>query len=138
MEITIQSAAGDFHYNPVPHSDRLNIVGSAALSGDHAEGITPMALLLHAYAGCMSIDVEMILAKQKQRVDQLQIRVEAERNDGVPKYFTKLVTHVNVVGKVNLAKLEKAVQLSADKYCSVKHSLREDIEFEFVCNVSAV
>jgi putative redox protein len=103
------------------------IDGPADLGGEHA-GLRPMETLLAALAGCSSMDVIKILKKQRQHLERLEVEVNAERADAVPAVFTKIHLRFKAHGAVDLKKLEKAVALSVEKYCSVSKMLQPKVE----------
>ena len=88
--------------------------------------------LLLGLMGCMSIDVLMVLQKGRVTVNALETRVEAERAPDPPKHVTRLRRTFARDGPVpeDRAKVDRAIELSREKYCSVLHSLRPDLEFE--------
>ncbi len=75
-------------------------------------------------------DVVDILGKGRQNLEGLRLKVLAERMDDPPRYVRSMRFEFEISGQVEEAKAERAVQLSFDKYCSVFHSLRTDIEVE--------
>ena len=92
--------------------------GSAA-EGGVKRGPSPMEMLLLGVAGCSSIDVVMIAQKQRQDVTDCQAAVTAERADEAPRVFTEIHIHFKVFGRnLKEAAIAKAVELSAEKYCS--------------------
>ncbi len=95
--------------------------------GESEGGLRPMQALLASLAGCSAIDVLHILQKQKHTVDKLDVEVDGERADAVPAVFTKIHLRFVAAGDFPLHKLERAVALSADKYCSVSHMLRPTV-----------
>lgn len=108
-------------------------VGPAiTIDGRAAKGPPPMDALLFSLAGCMAVDVQHILDGSRVPLSGLEVEVEAERAPTHPKYYTKirLVYRVEGPEEEHQAKLERAVALSREKYCSVLHSLRPDIEYE--------
>lgn len=89
-------------------------------------GPRPTELVLVGLGGCTSIDVVMILQKQRQPVEDCIVEITAERSETHPKVFTKIHVHFIVKGTGLDAKaVERAVNLSADKYCSVSHMLNK-------------
>ena len=96
-----------------------------------AEGASPMQLLLLSVAGCMGIDVILILQKSRVPVEALEVEVLGERTDSVPRRFVaiELVYRLRGPGPEHEASLQRAIDLSRDKYCSVLHSLQADIDF---------
>ena len=78
-----------------------------------------MELLLVGMGGCSSIDVVTILKKARQPITNCVAEISAERADEIPKVFTKIHVHFVVTGKgLNPVQVERAVNLSAEKYCS--------------------
>lgn len=82
-------------------------------------GPRPMEMLLLGAGGCSSIDVMMILKKSRQAVSDCYVEMSAERAETDPKVFTRIHMHFVVKGKdIKPEAVEKAVKLSAEKYCS--------------------
>jgi putative redox protein len=97
-----------------------------------AEGQSPMQLLLMALASCMAIDVRMILDKSRVPVESLEVEVVGVRATEPPRRYLSLdlAYRVGGPGDEDRAKLERAIELSKDKYCSVLHSLDPQIELD--------
>ena len=89
---------------------------------------SPMEALLAALCGCMGIDVIDILTKMRQEPTSFEIIGSGERNDEPPKYFKSLDLVFRISGDIDAGRVERAVQLSFDRYCSVYHTLRPDLE----------
>ncbi len=88
-------------------------------SGGNNEGVRPMEMMLLGMGGCSSFDVVHILKKQRQHVTSCVAELTAERADSEPKVFTRIHLHFIVKGdKLHHSRVEKAVELSAEKYCS--------------------
>jgi putative redox protein len=100
---------------------------NAALGGKN-KGLTPMQLLAGSLAGCMSIDIVLILQKQKINPKIYQIEIDAKRKEGTPSPFEAIHLIFNVDDSVPLDKLERAIVLSKEKYCSVSLSLNPNIK----------
>jgi len=82
-------------------------------------GIRPMEMLLLGMGGCASFDVVSMLKKGKQDLLDCEVNITAERADTEPKVFTKIHLHFVVLGSdLSDAKVKRAVELSAEKYCS--------------------
>ena len=95
------------------------IMDGAPSVGGRNLGPRPMEMLLLGAGGCSSIDVIMILKKSRQAVSDCYVDISAERADSDPKVFTKIHMHFVVTGKdIKPEAVEKAVKLSAEKYCS--------------------
>ncbi len=102
------------------------------IDSDAKEGASSTDSLLLGLMGCMSIDVLMILQKGRVTVNSFETRVEAERALQAPRYFTRVRLTFVLDGPLpkERLKVERAIDLSRDKYCSVFHSLRPDLDFE--------
>ena len=93
-------------------------LGTAPEVGGADDGPRPMELIAIGLAGCTAMDVVSILAKKRQPLESFEVLVHAERADEHPKVFTKIVLEYVVKGAgVERAAVERAVQLSAEKYC---------------------
>jgi putative redox protein len=105
--------------------------GAAAIviDGDGAAGPSPMQLTAFGVAGCMAADVISILQKGRHPVTGLRVSFTGERAPDPPRRFLKITLHFHVSGAVPAEAVTRAIELSHDKYCSVWHSMRQDIEF---------
>lgn len=94
--------------------------------GGRNMGIRPMEMLLIGLGGCTSFDVMSILTKQRLKVTDCVAEIEAERADAVPSVFTKIHVHFRVTGHaLKESAVERAVKLSAEKYCSASIMLEQ-------------
>lgn len=95
------------------------VMDGAPESGGRNLGPRPMEMLLLGAGSCSSIDVIMILKKSRQAVSDCYVELEAERAETDPKVFTRIHMHFVVKGKdIKPEAVEKAIKLSAEKYCS--------------------
>jgi len=93
----------------------------------------PMELLLFGLGGCTAVDVEVILKKMKVPVENIEVDISTERADEHPKVYTKINMVYHFYGKdLNQKKLEKAVKLSKDSYCSASAMLGKTAEITAV------
>jgi putative redox protein len=94
-------------------------------------GCMPLEGLLMSLAGCMAIDAVAILKKMRCEIETFRIEIKGERNPTPPQRLraAKLALHIKGKG-VTEEKVSRAVKLSEETYCSVRHSLREDISVE--------
>ncbi len=93
-----------------------------------AAGPSPMQALGFALAGCMAMDVVHVLKKGRHDFRGLKTSLVAERAEDEPRRFTSVTMHFTVAGHVPPEPVQRAIDLSRDKYCSVWNSLRQDIE----------
>lgn len=102
--------------------------GSPEIGGRNL-GMRPMEMLLVGMGACSSIDVVTILKKSRQAISNCVAEISAERADEIPKVFTKIHVHFVVTGHdLNEAQVERAVKLSAEKYCSASIMLGKAAE----------
>ncbi|MEY3747049.1 MAG: hypothetical protein RL194_508 [Pseudomonadota bacterium] len=118
------------------------ILDGAPEAGGRNLGMRPMEMLLIGMGACTSFDVVTILKKARQPVTDCVAEIEAARADEVPKVFTRIHVHFVVTGKgLNPVQVERAVKLSAEKYCSASIMLGKAAEishdFEIVEAVDA-
>ena len=112
-------------------------VGPAVIiDGRSEKGPGPMDSLLLALAGCMAVDVQVILERSRVPMTGLEVEVVGERAPAHPKRYTRICLVYRVEGpqEEHQGKLERAVALSEEKFCSVLHSFRSDIDFEIEIN----
>lgn len=106
----------------------IQLDGPENLGGTGA-GCRPMELLLMGVGGCTAFDVVTILQKQRQKLTGLKVQVEADRADAVPAVFTHIRIHFVVRGEdLNPRHIERAVELSATKYCSASIMLGKAVQ----------
>lgn len=106
--------------------------GSPEIGGRNL-GARPMEMVLMGLGGCTAIDVMVILGKQRQPVEDCWIELDADRADvAAPKVFTKIHVHYVVKGSgLDPKQVERAVKLSADKYCSVSAMLKNTVNITY-------
>ena len=101
-----------------------NIVLGPSHGGGGTPGPSPMELMLLGAAGCSAYDVVSILEKSRQNFQDVQVEVDADRADTDPKVFTRIHMHFIIKGRgVSDDKVERAISLSVDKYCSASAML---------------
>jgi len=105
------------------------VMDGAPENGGRNLGLRPMEMLLTGMGGCTAFDVKMILDKARQQVTDCVAEIQAERADTVPAVFTKIHVHFIVSGKGLTDKaVARAVNLSAEKYCSASIMLSKAVE----------
>jgi len=96
----------------------ITMDGPIEIGGENL-GVRPMEMLLLGVAGCTMIDVVTTLQKMRQDLSHCEIKISAERANEHPKVFTDIHIHFIVKGKdLDSKKVDKAISLSAEKYCS--------------------
>jgi len=126
MKIILKRLDDAFHLEAVNEDGcKIETDGASKIGGSN-KGMRPMQLLLAAAGSCSSIDIIMILKKQKQNLKDLEVEVTAERDQGkVPALFTNIRIHFKFFGEVLDEKAKRAVDLSIEKYCSVVRILEK-------------
>ena len=100
------------------------------LDGDGESGQSPVQALLASFLGCMAIDVVTILKKMRIEPSHFSMIAKGDRNEDPPKFFRKIELVFRISDEAPLEKVERAIQLSFEKYCSVYHTLRSDLKVD--------
>jgi len=126
MEVVLKRLNDDFHFEGIGNSSVPVHIDAAENIGGHNAGARPMELLLMGLGGCMAIDVILILKKQRQSIDDFQIRISGNREkiEGTEKTpFREINIQFELKGAIDGNKALKAIQLSMEKYCSATAQL---------------
>lgn len=91
-------------------------------------GPSPVEALGLALASCMAMDVLLVMRRGRYALEAMTTRLVAERAPSAPRRLVKVALHFALTGEIPADRVERAIQLSREKYCSVWHSLRSDIE----------
>jgi len=125
MEVHIKRLNQDIHFEAYnPDENTVSIDGSPAEGGE-GKGARPMEIILMGLGSCSGIDVVLILKKMKQELVDLEIKVEGERREEIPRIFTKIHVHYTLYGNIDEDKARRAIELSMEKYCSVTAMLEK-------------
>ena len=109
----------------------INIDGAPAIGGQNL-GMRPMQLVLSALGGCSTIDVIQILKKQRQPLEDIQVRLDGDRQqNAIPSLFEKIHVHFTLKGALDEKKVQRAVSLSMEQYCSVAKILEKTAEITY-------
>lgn len=100
------------------------------LDSESTAGPSPPEAVAMALAGCMAIDLADILIKGRHPLKSLAARIAGERREDSPRHFVRFTLTFVVGGDVPAPAIQRGIDLSRDKYCSVWHSLRQDIELD--------
>ncbi len=105
-------------------------------AGGQNSASRPMELILAGTGGCSAFDVVLILQKARQEISACDVKLTAERAETEPKVFTKINLHFTVKGKnLDPVKVERAVKLSHEKYCSATTMLAKTAEITYSIDV---
>ncbi|MEK3908063.1 OsmC family protein [Oceanobacillus sp. FSL W7-1309] len=102
--------------------------------GGLGKGATPTEMLLGSLAGCIGIDVTMILRPHLEKITKIEIITDGTRKEKAPKGFTAIEVTFIVDGDIDSKKVWRAINLGEEKYCSVSDSLKAKIDFKLILN----
>ena len=118
MNISVNWVDGMLMVGKSQSGHSITMDGPPEIGGENL-GVRPMEMLLLGVAGCTMIDVVTTLKKMRQELTHCETKVNAERADDHPKVFTDIHIQFIIKGKsLDTKKVEKAITLSAEKYCS--------------------
>jgi putative redox protein len=124
MTVNLQRLDDSFHLQATNEHGRTAETDGGPAIGGHNAGMSPMQLLLSSVGGCSSIDVIMLLQKQRQDLKDIRIAVSGTRRDEEPRVFTAIHVAYTLVGDIDEKKAERACRLSMEKMCSVSLMLK--------------
>jgi putative redox protein len=129
MKMTFKRIDDAFHMEATNENGNVTYTDGSPEIGGSNKAMRPMQLMLVGLGSCSSIDIIHLLKKQRQPLDDIQIEINAEREkDKVPSLFTKITVHYKIFGDLDEKKVERAVRLSMEKYCSVAKILEKGAE----------
>lgn len=138
VNVELHSLNQDLTFAAKGKSGHWLMIDASKEVGGNAGGNAPLEMLLQALGGCTGMDVISILKKKRTPFSKLDIFVNAEKRDEHPKILTKInlrfVLH-SAGGEKALRDLERAVELSYDKYCTVANMLKNTSEISRVCEI---
>jgi len=137
MKINIQRKGENFHMEAKNEDGAsLQMDASPEIGGEN-KGLRPMQLLLAAIGGCSTVDILLILKKQKQTVTNFEVEVDGEK-ESVEEYsvFKDICLHFKMEGDIDPIKAKKAIELSLDKYCSVSKTLEKTAKITFKLSIN--
>lgn len=124
-KIELVRVQGEFGFETTDENGNLTRIDGSPEIGGKEFGSRPMNLLIKGLAGCAGIDVILILKKQKQEINGFKIVINAEKEaDEHFSLWKNIEMTFHVSGEVERGKVERAVDLSMKKYCSVAETLR--------------
>ncbi|MBA2132077.1 OsmC family protein [Capillibacterium thermochitinicola] len=123
---------GHLGFEAVGESGRPIVTDASVAAGGRGLGPSPMELVLFGLGGCMGIDVVSILQKARVELTTFTMELEGERAPEHPRGFTKIKIRLHLEGKgLNETVINRAINLSMEKYCSVRSSLKAEVETEY-------
>src|SRR5687767_8904488 len=132
MKIKVKRLNDKFHMEASNEEGNTIQMDSAPDIGGEGKGMRPRQMLLAALGGCSAIDVLLILRKQKQDILDFNVEVDGE-SEKVQDHslFRDITLHFIIKGNIDYDKIERAVKLSIDKYCSVSKTLEPTAKINY-------
>ena len=119
---------GEVSFKGATDSGHFYFMDGPEEAGGQNRGMRPMEALLISMGGCTSYDVVTILKKSRQAINHCEAVITAERADSIPKVFTKIHIHFVLSGEaLDPNAIERAISLSAEKYCSASIMLGKSV-----------
>ncbi|HTB07061.1 MAG TPA: OsmC family protein [Bacteroidia bacterium] len=131
-KVTLHRVNDAYHFEARNASNAVMHLDATPDIGGQNKGLRPVEALVASLGGCSSIDVLLILKKQKQHIDSFDVEMEYERaEDQEPKVIKHINLKFIIKGKVDKDKLERAIQLSLDKYCTVAKMIEKTAKITY-------
>ncbi|MGH2318555.1 OsmC family protein [Planococcus sp. SE5232] len=124
---------GDFVFSAVGQGGHTLTMDAHKGVGNE-QGLLPMQALLGSLAGCVGMDVVMILRSKMEEIRSLEIITEGEKRRNPPKEFLSIVVTLHIEGDIAAEKVLHAIEVSGEKYCPVAHSLKADVRYRLMLN----
>jgi len=132
MEINLVRKSGKFNFEAENTSGFTVELDAKKEIGGEGKGFRPMEMLLIGLGGCSGIDMVNVLTKQKEPLEDIKIAIKATRKDEeMPPIFDVIDIHFNLYGELNAQKVERALNMTFDKYCSVSNILGRSATINF-------
>ena len=138
IKIELNRLNDAFHFSAANENGNTVHIDASPDIGGTNQGMRPMQMLLSAMGGCSAIDIINILKKQKQELRDMKITVTGERQkDVIPSLFESVHAHYKFYGKLDKDKVDKAISLSINKYCSVSRTLEKTAKITYSFEIIA-
>lgn len=136
MEINLIRKSGKFNFEAQNESGFTVELDANPAIGGEGKGFRPMEMLLVGLGGCSGIDMVNILTKQKEDLVDIKINIKASRVNAEPAIFEEINIQFNLTGNLSVAKVERALQMTFDKYCSVSNILGRSATINFSYSIN--
>ena len=137
MEINLIRKSGKFNFEAENSGGFKVELDAKAEIGGEGKGFRPMEMLLIGLGGCSGIDMVNVLTKQKEPLDDIKISINATRKDEeMPPIFDVINIRFDLKGDLNTQKVERALALTFDKYCSVSNILGRSATLNFTYTIN--
>mgnify|MGYP006167477431 CR=1 FL=1 len=137
MEINLIRKSGKFNFEAENETGFTVELDANPAIGGEGKGFRPMEMLLVGLGGCSGIDMVNILTKQKEDLTDIKINIKASRVNAEPAIFEEINIQFNLTGNLSVQKVERALQMTFDKYCSVSNILGRSATINFSYTISS-
>lgn len=138
MNINLIRKSGKFNFEAENEGGFTVELDAKAAIGGEGKGFRPMEMLLVGLGGCSGIDMVNVLTKQKEPLDDIKIAINATRKDEeMPPIFDVIDIHFDLFGDLNTTKVERALAMTFDKYCSVSNILSRSATINFTYTINS-
>lgn len=136
MEINLVRKSGKFNFEAENSSGFTVELDAKPAIGGEGKGFRPMEMLLIGLGGCSGIDMVNVLTKQKEPLDDVKISIKATRKEEeMPPIFDVIDIHFDLYGALSVQKVERALNMTFDKYCSVSNILGRSATINFTYTI---
>lgn len=137
MEINLIRKSGKFNFEAANESGFTVELDAKPAIGGEGKGFRPMEMLLIGLGGCSGIDMVNILTKQKEVIEDIKIKITATRKEEeMPAIFDVIDIHFELFGNLSTQKVERALNLTFEKYCSVSNILSRSATINFTYKIN--
>ncbi|MCZ4222229.1 OsmC family protein [Pedobacter rhodius] len=139
MNINLIRKSGKFNFEAENENGFTVELDAKAAIGGEGKGFRPMEMLLVGLGGCSGIDMVNVLTKQKEPLDDIKIAINATRKEEeMPPIFDEIDIHFDLYGNLSAAKVERALSMTFDKYCSVSNILGRSAKINFTYKIHSI
>ncbi len=132
MEINLVRKNNKFNFEATNNTGQVVELDAKPEIGGEGRGFRPMEMLLVGLGGCSGIDMVNVLTKQKEPLNDIKIQIKASRKmEDTPPIFDEINIHFDLYGNLNIQKVERALALTFEKYCSVSNILERSATIKF-------
>lgn len=136
MEINLVRKSGKFNFEAQNSGGFTVDLDAKTEIGGEGKGFRPMEMLLIGLGGCSGIDMVNVLTKQKEPLDDVKISIKATRKDQeMPPIFDVINIHFDLYGALSVQKVERALAMTFEKYCSVSNILERSATLNYTYTI---
>ncbi len=136
MEIKLKRKNDKFNFEATNEGGQIVEIDANPAIGGEGKGFRPMEMMLVGLGGCSGIDMVNILTKQKEALTDIQIDINATRRSEEPPIFDVIDINFRLYGELNEQKVQRALNLTFEKYCSVANILSRSAKINFTYTIN--